>query len=140
MQISFHFLKQITLKNRKSLKLFLETLCKKEKTVIEKLDIIFCSDNYLLNINKTYLNHDYFTDIITFDLSPNKTLAKTGEIYISVDRIINNAQTYNSTIKEECHRVIFHGLLHLCGYKDKKQTEKKTMTKKENHYLSKYFI
>jgi rRNA maturation RNase YbeY len=119
--------------------LFLTELASSEKTQLDRLDIIFCSDDYLLNINKSFLNHDYFTDIITFDLTPPKTSAIIGEIYISVDRIISNAQDFNTSIKEECHRVIFHGLLHLCGYKDKKKEEKSRMTKKENEYLSKYF-
>ncbi len=140
MLVNFHFLHSITLTERQKLKIFLTQIIKSEKTKVEKLDIIFCSDDYLLQINRSFLNHDYFTDIITFDLTPKESVAKIGEIYISAECIINNAKEFNTTIKEEIHRVIFHGLLHLCGYKDKTKIEKTRMTLKENEYLSKYFI
>lgn len=138
MEIAFHFLKNTSLRNRTKLKQFIESLCKKEKSKISELTFIFCSDSYLLNINKTYLNHNYYTDIITFDLSESN-IYKKGEIYISVDRIVDNAKIYKSHINKELHRVMFHGILHLCGHKDKTINESKVMRSKEDYYLNKYF-
>jgi len=139
MKINFHFLEKTTLLNRKKLKEFLALLAMAEKKKIGQLDFIFCSDDYLLAINKSYLNHNYYTDIITFDLTPNQSEPTTGEIYISVEKIKSNAALYKTTFENELHRVIFHGVLHLCGFKDKKPQEKQTMTQKENHYLNQYF-
>lgn len=99
---------------------------------------IFCSDEYLLNINKAHLQHDYYTDIITFDLSVSKS-ETIGEIYISIDRVRDNAANLKVSIKEELHRVIFHGALHLCGYKDKTPKHEKEMRRAEDKYLSMYF-
>jgi len=139
MKINFHFLEKTTLLNRKRLKAYLGVLASEEKKKIGQLDIIFCSDAYLLAINKSYLNHNYYTDIITFDLTPNQNEPITGEIYISIETIKSNALLYKTTIENELHRVIFHGVLHLCGFKDKKPEEKKTMTRKENQHLEQYF-
>jgi len=139
MKINFHFLEKTTLLNRKKLKEFLALLAIEEKKKIGQLDFIFCSDDYLLAINKSYLNHNYYTDIITFDLTPNQSEPTTGEIYISIETIKSNAALYKTTFENELHRVIFHGVLHLCGFKDKKPQEKQTMTQKENHYLNQYF-
>jgi rRNA maturation RNase YbeY len=139
MKINFHFLEKTTLLNRKRLKAYLGLLASEEKKKIGQLDIIFCSDAYLLAINKSYLNHNYYTDIITFDLTPNQNEPITGEIYISIETIKSNALLYKTTIENELHRVIFHGVLHLCGFKDKKPEEKKTMTRKENQHLEQYF-
>jgi len=100
------------------------------------LNYIFCSDEYLLDINKKFLKHDYLTDIITFDLSEQNGV--TGEVYISLDRVRDNAKTFDSTFSDECLRVIIHGALHLCGYKDKNKIDKKEMRKKENFYLNIY--
>ena len=102
------------------------------------LTYVFCSDEDLLEINRTYLKHDYFTDIITFDLSFTKKEI-IGEIYISVDRVRENAGRFNSTLRKELHRVIFHGALHLCGYRDKNLQEQKVMRAKEDEYLKLYF-
>jgi rRNA maturation RNase YbeY len=90
-----------------------------------------------LEINKTYLSHNYHTDIITFDLSEN-TQDIQAEIYISIDRVRDNAKTLKTTVKEELHRVIFHGVLHLCGYKDKTKSSQAEMRKAEDYYLQKY--
>lgn len=126
------------LKDRKKLKLFLKELFIAEKRELHNLTYIFCSDKYLLEINKQFLKHDFYTDVITFDLSQPKDEI-TGEIYISVDRVKENAQTLGVSINNELHRVIFHGALHLCGYKDKRSREIKMMKEKEDLYLSKYF-
>ena len=99
-----------------------------------EISLIFCSDNYLLKMNKQYLNHNYYTDIITFDYVENNLIS--GDLFISVDRIRENAEKFESGIIEELIRVVFHGLLHLIGYNDKTEDEKKIMGEKENLYLS----
>jgi len=101
------------------------------------LDLIFCSDAYLLQINQDFLGHSDLTDIITFDLSDQHQSA--AEIYISVDRVRDNAKTFGVSVENELHRVIFHGVLHLCGYKDKKPGDIKVIRAKEDEYLQKYF-
>lgn len=101
------------------------------------MNYIFCSDNDLLKINKAYLNHNYFTDIITFNLSDNKEIIQ-GEAYISIDRVMANAKRMKISFKNELLRVIFHGSLHLCGYNDKTNIEAGTMREKEDYYLSIY--
>ena len=139
MAIQFFFLQQnISLTQRTALKKFISSLFRKESRKLENLSYIFCSDNYLLQINKSHLQHDYYTDIITFDLSET-TGSITGEIYISTDRVRDNAQTLGVSIKEEFHRVIFHGALHLCGYKDKSAKDKMEMRAAEDRYLKDYF-
>ena|ERR1700748_2716921 len=136
--IFFNFLKEVPLRERARLKAFLPSLFKKEKKQLSEIRYIFCSDDYLLDINKQYLQHDYYTDIITFDLSePGQPI--NAEIYISVDRVRDNARNFHTSLKRELHRVIFHGALHLCGYKDKSQEEEKIMRQKEEKYLEIYF-
>ena len=98
------------------------------------LNYVFCSDAYLLNINQQFLNHDDFTDVITFDYGGEDGIA--GEIYISVDRVKENAETFGVPFRDELHRVMIHGALHLCGYKDSKPEGKREMTEKEDYYLS----
>jgi len=136
--ISFNFLEPITLKERNRLKTYIKSVFKKEHKSLNTLSIIFCSDNYLLNINREFLKHNYYTDIITFDLSISKHLID-GEIYISIQRVKENAKTFNTTTKSELHRVIFHGVLHLCGYLDKSHFQKNLIRSKEDYYLQKYF-
>ena len=97
------------------------------------ISIVFCSDNYLLEMNKEYLEHDYFTDIITFDYVEENVIS--GDLFISYDRVVENAQNLNIEVIKELYRVVFHGILHLCGYKDKTNEEQKLMTEKENYYL-----
>lgn len=108
---------------------------KSENYELENLNIIFTSDNYLLEMNKNYLNHDYFTDVITFDYVENRKLS--GDIFISIDRVGENAEKFKVNLLEELNRIIVHGLLHLLGYKDKTDFEKEIMTSKENFYLGK---
>ena len=100
------------------------------------IDYIFCSDNYLHLLNVKFLNHNTFTDIISFDNSIDKTL--NGEIYISTERVIDNAKTFNVSFKNEMLRVIIHGILHFCGYGDKSDEEIKTMRAKEDFYIAQY--
>ena len=103
------------------------------------MNYIFCSDEYLLEVNNNFLQHDFYTDIITFDLSLSKTSPTIGEIYISVDRVKENAITHKTSFELELHRVIFHGALHLCGYKDKTKKDALLMRDKEEDCLSMYF-
>lgn len=102
--------------------------------VIGELSFIFCSDEYLKEINIKYLNHDFFTDVITFDYSKEKLLF--GDVYVSTDRVKENAKTYSSSFNKELFRVIIHGVLHLCGFNDKTKKEKTLIRSKENEALS----
>ena len=139
MTIQFFFLqKNISLTNRTSLKTFINSIFKMERRKLESLTYIFCSDEYLLEINKAHLKHNYYTDIITFDFSYTEN-AITGEIYISTDRVRDNASNLDVSIKEELHRVIFHGALHLCGYKDNTTKDAKDMRAAEDRCLNNYF-
>lgn len=126
------------LKQKRNLSAFLKALVLKHLDV-KKIDIsyIFCDDAYLLEKNQQFLNHDTLTDIITFDLSEKDT-ELVSEIYISIDRIGENAQKFEIAYQTELHRVIFHGALHLCGFKDKKKEDKALMTEMENDCLKKY--
>ena len=138
MTISFNIAdKNTTLNHRVALKAFIEKQIRKEGMKIESLNYVFCSDNYLLGINKQFLNHDYYTDIISFDLSevPGVLLA---EVYISVDRVKENAKTMGNLYSNELLRVIFHGALHFCGYKDKKSADIKLMRAMEDKWLKAY--
>ena len=99
-----------------------------------EISFIFCSDNYLLEVNKKYLNHDYFTDIITFDYVENNIIS--GDIFISCDRVKENAKEFDKTFENELSRIIIHGVLHLLGYKDKVKKDKLLMTQKEDFYLA----
>ncbi len=135
MSVTFHQLIKTNLPNRKQLKSFIPNIFSKEGKSLESLTIIFCSDEFLLEMNKQHLNHDFYTDIITFDLSESKKSPIIGELYISVDRVKENAFTNSVKISNELIRVIFHGVLHLCGYKDKSSKHIIEMRRKENEYI-----
>jgi rRNA maturation RNase YbeY len=137
---------KFTLKNKTHVRTWLTTVAKKEGATIEQLNYIFCSDNYLLELNKKHLNHNTLTDIITFDNSTPRSPSLfqgggqgvVGDIFISIDRITENAEKFNVTLDHELHRVMVHGLLHLLGYKDKKPADKAQMTGKEDFYLKRF--
>ena len=138
-KINFYSLdRNPALKNRKKLKLYIEGLFAKERKKLGKLSFIFCSDEHLLGINKQFLKHDFYTDVITFDLSENVSETE-GEVYLSIDRIKDNAKHLGVSFTEELHRVIFHGALHLCGYKDKKKEDVLIMRSLENKHIMLYF-
>jgi probable rRNA maturation factor len=122
------------LKQQKLLKATVKKIFENENYMLKNLAYVFCSDEYLLTINQQYLQHDSYTDIITFDLSEKKGKVY-GEIYISIERVQENATLYRVDFEMELHRVVFHGALHLCGYKDKTAAEKKAMRQKEEYYL-----
>jgi rRNA maturation RNase YbeY len=111
-----------------------------EKSIIalglepSEISIIFCDDEYLRTINTQYLGHNYYTDIITFDYSSNNQIS--GDLFVSTDRVIENAHKNNVTFIDELYRVIIHGVLHLCGFNDKSDEEKVEIRKKENHFLN----
>jgi probable rRNA maturation factor len=127
-----------SLENTANLKHFIELIFKKEMRTLDTINYVFCSDKAVLEINKKYLNHDFYTDVITFDLSPNEK-AISAEVYISIERIRDNAKQLGLSIKSELHRVLFHAALHLCGYNDKKRKDRELMRKRESELLAKYF-
>jgi rRNA maturation RNase YbeY len=120
------------IKRRKSTNWVKKTILSEEKRVGD-ISFIFCSDNYLLEVNKTYLDHDYFTDIITFDYVEGMLI--NGDIFISVDRVLENSVEFKTTFENELNRILIHGILHLLGYKDKNKEDKLLMTEREDFYL-----
>ena len=112
-------------------------LIKEEGKEAGEISIILCTDEELLTLNQTHLQHDYFTDILTFDYTIDPYIS--GDLYVSYDRIRENASAFSVSVDEELHRVVFHGVLHLLGYNDKTDGEKTQMLIKENYYLSKLF-
>lgn len=122
------------LKGKKRTKEWVETTIRKEHKKTGHIAFNFCSDEYLLSVNKQHLNHDYYTDIITFDFCDNNIIS--GDIYISIDRVKDNAKTQGTSFTSELLRVVIHGVLHLCGYKDKRPSEARQMRQKEDFYLS----
>ena len=128
------------LKNKRKLSAFLDNLVVKYRPEVKKVQLsyIFCTDEYLLQINKQFLDHDTYTDIITFDLSESNGPVLIGEIYVSIERVKENAKKYEVAFMDELHRVIFHGALHLCGFKDKNSTDKKIMRVQEDNCLALY--
>lgn len=122
------------IRNPRKIKEWINVSAKKELKDLAEINFIFCSDKYLLHINKRYLNHKTLTDIISFDYSDMGLLS--GDIYISIERVKENAEKYNVEFQEELRRVMIHGVLHLSGYKDKKPSDILVMRKKEGAYLS----
>ncbi|MEJ7556985.1 MAG: rRNA maturation RNase YbeY [Pedobacter sp.] len=135
---SIHFFTEdvnYVIKQKRILKEWLLFVIENEKYALQELNFILCSDDYLLNLNQQYLDHDTYTDVITFDNSEEpKTI--TGDIFISIDRIKENAATVGVLAKDELHRVMVHGTLHLLGYKDKTKAAKIQMTSMEDQYLA----
>ena len=122
-------------KHRTALKSFLLDSAVTNNRPISYLNIIFCTDEYLLSINQDFLKHDYYTDIVTFDLSPSIAHPIEGELYISIDRVRDNARALGVPAMHELRRVILHGALHLCGYKDKLKKDQALIRQKEDRYL-----
>ncbi len=137
-QLPIHFFSEdisFTLKEKNKVRNWIKNTIRSEGKKLKELNFIFCSDAYLLEINKQYLNHDTFTDIVTFDNSESPDLI-IGDVFISIERIRENASKYKVAEKDELHRVIIHGTLHLIGYKDKTKSDKSLMTEKEDHHLA----
>ncbi|WP_223032345.1 rRNA maturation RNase YbeY [Hanstruepera marina] len=131
--ISFNYENDFELDNEKRLSNWIATVIETEGFKYEDINYIFCNDDYLHKINVEFLNHDTLTDIISFDYSVGKILQ--GDIYISVERVRDNAKDFNEQFQDELHRVMVHGVLHYCGYKDKSEAEAAQMRNKENEYL-----
>lgn len=127
----------VSLRNRTLLKQAIAKLVKQSGRELESLNFVFCDDERVLDINKQFLQHDYYTDIISFELS-EKSEPLQGEIYISVDRVRENARDLGQSFTRELHRVIIHGVLHFLGYKDKTSAEAARMRKAEEDFLSSY--
>jgi rRNA maturation RNase YbeY len=124
------------LKNKLNVKKWIKTIIETEGKVAGEIAYVFCSDEYLGTMNEKYLNHDTLTDIITFDYSEKGILS--GDIFISIERVKENAGSFNATFDAELGRVMAHGVLHLSGYKDKTPDHKKLMRSKEDFYLATY--
>lgn len=113
---------------------WIKFVAESEVRKVGDINVIFCSDNYILDVNMKYLQHDYFTDIITFDYCEDDVLS--GDLFISIDSVKDNALFYGTDFPDELNRVIVHGILHLIGYDDHTDSEQKTMRSKEDYYLS----
>lgn len=137
--INFYFLSSdFLLSNRNILKVFILSIFRKYHKKIKSVQVIFCSDEYLLEMNRQFLKHDYYTDILTFNLAgPDQPIE--AELYISIDRIRDNAQALKEPFLREVHRVLFHGILHLCGLNDKTAAERRKMRREESVLLRRYF-
>lgn len=138
--MAIHFFSEeipFQLKQKNNRKKWLKEIAQGEKFIIQDLNYIFCSDEYLHQINVEYLDHDTYTDIITFDNSEEENELE-GDIFISIDRVEENASKHGASIEEELSRVISHGLYHLIGYKDKKKSEAELMRSKEEFAINLY--
>lgn len=134
MEVLFHCEEiDFTFKEENELIEVVQKISEGEKIEFDSVNCIFCSDEYLKNINVTYLKRDYYTDIITFPYLEEKV---SGDIFISIDRIIENAKDFETGFDNELRRVLIHGFLHLCNYEDYDSDQKKIMTNKEDHYLN----
>ncbi len=122
--------------SKRDLKEAVKNLAIQEGKILKDLSLVFTDDEYLLEVNKQYLNHDYFTDVITFDYSSFPEVS--GDVMISLDRVKDNALSLEQSFEREFYRVVFHGVLHLCGYKDKTKEDASVMRSKEDFYLNRF--
>lgn len=135
MEISFHSVStSFSLRERRQIRGWLLRCAAHYDREIGELSFVFCSDEYLLEMNRKHLNHDYYTDIITFDYSADKTIS--GDLFISIDRVRDNAKSNHQLIKDELHRVMVHGVLHLIGFGDKSDEQAHTMRAQEDYCLT----
>ncbi len=126
---------KFSLKDKQLVKFFLMRIFAEENIVFKSVSYVFCNDEFLLKLNQQYLNHDTLTDILTFTLS-GSSLPIISEIYISIERVAENASNLKIDFLSEIYRVMIHGILHLCGYSDSTKSEKMRIRKKEDYYLS----
>lgn len=134
--INFNYETDFLLADEDAISSWISNVISEEGCILEEISYIFCDDDYLHKINVEFLQHDDLTDIISFDYSIGKHIQ--GDIFISLERVVDNAKDFNVSFEEELHRVIVHGVLHYCGYKDKTDEDAKVMRKMENYYLSKH--
>ena len=132
--INFNYETDFSLENEEQISKWISSVISSEACKEDEVNYVFCDDEYLHKLNVEFLNHDSLTDIISFDYSVGKTIQ--GDIFISLERVADNAIDFSVSFESELHRVIVHGILHYCGYKDKSDDEAKEMRSKENHYLS----
>jgi rRNA maturation RNase YbeY len=132
--IDFNYLDKFQLPNEQEVRAWLEFVLDQEDRELGEVSYIFCDDDYLYDINVKHLKHNTLTDIISFDYSLGKVVS--GDIYISVERVDENARDMGIEFEDELHRIMVHGMLHYIGYKDKSESQRKTMRKKEDYYLS----
>lgn len=123
-----------TIEGKRLVNQWLKGVIESENKKLDTITIVLCTDDYILKVNREFLQHDYFTDIITFDDSQGERLS--GDLLISIDTVRSNAAEYGVSYRTELMRVVVHGVLHLCGYKDKSDSEAKQMREKENFYLA----
>ena len=131
--ITFNSETSFTLKNQKKLVKWIGDVVSSEGFQVGEINYIFCDDSYLNKINQEFLNHDTFTDVISFDFTLGKEVG--GDIFISIERVIENAEKFNEVFENELHRVMIHGILHFMGYKDKTKKEKTLMRTKEDENI-----
>jgi len=136
--IEFHYETDFFLENGDSIQNWIKEVIENEKKEMGEINYIFCKDDYLLERNMKYLNHDTLTDIITFNYCEGNIIST--DIMISIERVKENSTIFDNSFSEELHRVMVHGILHLIGYDDHSEVDKKLMRKKENYYLNKFII
>lgn len=132
--IAFNYETEFTLDNEEKISLWLSKMLSNENFMEDAVNYIFCDDEYLLEKNIKFLNHNTLTDVISFDYTMGKLIS--GDIFISIERVQENATKFKVSFTDELSRVLIHGLLHFCGYNDKTKEEKITMRSKEDYYLS----
>ena len=136
--IEYHYENNFILEDSEKIKIWIEDVIKKEKKIVGDITYIFCDDDYLLERNKEFLNHNTLTDIITFNYCIDNNIS--SDIMISIDRVKENSTIFENSFNEELKRVMIHGILHLIGYNDKSEKEEELMRKKENFYLNIFYI
>ena len=136
--IEYHYENNFILEDSEKIRIWIEEVIKKEKKIVGDITYIFCDDDYLLERNKEFLNHNTLTDIITFNYCIDNNIS--SDIMISIDRVKENSTIFENSFNEELKRVMIHGILHLIGYNDKSDKEKELMREKENFYLNIFYI
>ncbi|MGY8950975.1 MAG: rRNA maturation RNase YbeY [Flavobacteriales bacterium] len=136
--IEYHYENDFILVDSDKIRIWIEDVIKKEKKTVGDITYIFCDDDYLLERNKEFLDHNTLTDIITFNYCIDNNIS--SDIMISIDRVKENSTTFENSFNEELKRVMIHGILHLIGYNDKSDKEKELMREKENFYLNMFYI
>ena len=137
-KINFYSENEFVLADHRKYEKWIERVIASEEKKLEEISYIFCDDDYLLNLNEEFLKHDTYTDIITFDYSVGKILQ--GDIYISTERVKENSDEFNVSFEEELRRVIIHGVLHLCGYKDKTKEQSLLMRQREEEKMELFHV
>jgi rRNA maturation RNase YbeY len=136
--ISYNYECDFKISNEDAYSHWIASVLKSEGKEEGEISYIFCDDEYLLNVNKQYLEHDYYTDVISFDYTIGNEIS--GDIFISIERVLDNAKTYNVSFENELQRVIIHGVLHFCGYKDKTETDETLMRNKEEEKIKMFHV